>query len=160
MKLFVTVLSVFLLFSTITYANSGCYTSSEAEAEQGIRIHSELMVIALNCSHMANSNGENLYLQHQKFTSKHSALFAQYEQIIMAYMSKHGEAKPDKAMHLLRTNFANKVSGDVAQMRPDIFCRENAARIQKVSGMDEKTFRKWAATPFPDYPVSKPLCTN
>ena len=33
-------------------AGRQCYTHEEAEAEQGIRIHSELMVIALNCQHM------------------------------------------------------------------------------------------------------------
>lgn len=139
-------------------AVAACYSIEEAEAEQGIRIHSELMVIGLNCSHLATANGNNLYLEHKKFTNKHAKLFEQYENTIIAYMKRNGTASPGKALHKLRTSFANKVSADVADMRPDIFCKNYASRIEKVSAMDESTFRKWAATPFESYPVSKPMC--
>ena len=43
-------------FTEVVYAGA-CYSRKEAEAEQGIRIHSELMVIGLNCAHMADANG-------------------------------------------------------------------------------------------------------
>ena len=43
-----------------------CYTQEEAEAEQGIRIHSELMVIALNCQHMTPKGWKNFYQQYQE----------------------------------------------------------------------------------------------
>ncbi len=158
MKFFVCVFSAFLILSGPVSA--ACYSSQEAEAEQAIRIHSELMVIGLNCAHLATANGNNLYLEHKKFTNKHSKLFERYEQIIMDHMRKNGTSNPDKAMHLLRTKFANKVSGDVAEMRPDIFCKSHASRIEKVSVMDELTFRKWAATPFEGHPVSQPLCNK
>lgn len=151
-------LFIFLLsFSSVSHA--ACYDKREAEAEQGIRIHSELMVIGLNCAHMADANGNNLYLEHQKFTSKHQDLFVTYEKIIMDHMRKNSKGSPEKALHSLRTKFANKISGDVAQMRPDIFCRTYAERIQKASVMDHEALRRWAATPFPEYPVSKPLCS-
>ncbi len=157
--LFITTLIMFS-FSSISYAGYSCYTAQEAEAEQGIRIHSELMVIGLNCTHMANANGNNLYLEHKKFTNKHKELFATYEKILMAYMKRNGVANPDKAMHAMRTKFANKISNDVAKMRPDIFCRTYAGRIEKASKMSEMQIRKWAATPFDSYPVSKPLCAS
>lgn len=135
-----------------------CYTPREAEAEQGIRIHSELMVIALNCSHMSDSNGENLYKEHREFTAKYGDLFATYENIMMNYMRKHGVQNPEAQMNTMRTNFANKISTDAAKMRPDIFCKTYASRIEKATKMDEVTFRKWAATPFKGHPVSRPLC--
>ena len=47
MRLFALV-SLFFIFSSQSVFAS-CYSSKEAEAEQGIRIHSELMVIGLNC---------------------------------------------------------------------------------------------------------------
>ncbi len=154
------ILSSIVFFCTAFDVVAACYSPQESEAEQGIRIHSELMVIGLNCAHMATANGNNLYLEHKKFSKKHSTLFARYEEIIMDYMRKNGVKNPDKAMHLLRTKFANKVSSDVAQMRPDLFCKSYASRIEKVSVMDEGTFRKWAATPFEDYPVSHPPCAK
>lgn len=143
-------------FSNAAFA--ACYNSREAEAEQGIRIHSELMVIGLNCAHMADANGNNLYIEHTKFTNKHSKLFAQYEKILIDYMRNNGDRAPEKSLHTLRTNFANKISGDAAKMRPDIFCNTYASRIEKATKMDDIALRKWAAMPFKGHPVSQPLC--
>ncbi|MFP4098810.1 MAG: hypothetical protein ACLFP8_09160 [Alphaproteobacteria bacterium] len=157
---FLAVLSFFLTIGTSSYAGSGeaCYSAVEAEAEQGIRIHSELMVIGLNCAHMADANGNNLYMEHKKFSSKHKDLYARYEEIMMDYLARSGDKDPEKSMHSMRTNFANKISNQVASMRPDIFCRTYAERIEKASKMDRKMLRKWSATPFPGHPVSRPLC--
>ncbi len=146
-----------LLLPNISYAAS-CYTPIEAEAEQGIRIHSELMVIGLNCAHMADDSGNNLYMEHKKFTVKHEKLFATYEKILMDYMRENNIKNPDKAMHKLRTEFANKISNDAAEMRPDIFCKTFSQRIEKAAKMSDETLRRWAATPFANHPVSKPLC--
>lgn len=155
-SLFALMLATFL-FSQPVFAK-GCYDLREAEAEQGIRIHSELMVIGLNCAHMADANGNNLYLEYKKFTKKHEVLFSKYEKIIMNNMRTNGVTKPEKALHTLRTNFANKISNDVAQMRPDIFCRTYSSRIEKATKMKQEDVRKWAATPYKNYPVSKPMC--
>ena len=147
------------LFQNVAMANS-CYDRREAEAEQGIRIHSELMVIGLNCAHMADANGNNLYLEHKKFTEKHESLFATYEKIMMDYMRKNGNKSPEKELHTLRTEFANKISKDAAEMRPDLFCKSYAPRIEKVTNMDHLTLRKWAAMSFDGHPVSQPLCSS
>lgn len=136
----------------------GCYNDREAEAEQGIRIHSELMVIGLNCAHMADVNGNNLYAEHRKFTAKYADLFSTYERILMDHMRKNGDRNPEASMNTLRTDFANKISNDAAKMRPDIFCRAYASRIEKATKMDKETLRKWAATPFKGHPVSRPMC--
>ena len=147
---------VFLLPSTV-FAGA-CYNSREAEAEQGIRIHSELMVIGLNCAHMSSSNGSNLYSEHKKFTSKHHKLFETYEVILMDHMRSNGTKNPEKSIHRLRTEFANKISNDAAKMRPDIFCKTFSSRIEKANKMNKRSFRKWAATSFKGHEVSKPLC--
>ncbi len=158
MKHFFVFLSLFILsIPNVSWAKA-CYSNREAEAEQGIRIHSELMVIGLNCAHMADANGNNLYLEHKKFTAKHEDLFSTYEDILMSFMRKNGDRNPEKSMHGLRTKFANKISTDVATMRPDIFCRTYAGRIEKVSKMDRDSVRKWATMDFPHHPVSRPLC--
>ena len=152
-----------LVFPLLLLANTSfggeCYNSREAEAEQGIRIHSELMVIGLNCAHMADANGNNLYIEHKKFTNKHEKLFATYEDILMDYMRTNGVGDPEQSLHKLRTEFANRISNDAAEMRPDIFCRTFSPRIEAAAKMDNDTFRKWAATPFEGHEVSKPLCS-
>lgn len=140
-------------------ANAGaCYSNVEAEAEQGIRIHSELMVIGLNCQHMGKREGMNLYQQYRQFTSDHSGLFAKYEKILISHFAQNGGGKAEAQLNALRTGFANKISNDVASMRPDVFCSRYAPRITQASAMDHTTLRKWASTIYPSHPVSKPLC--
>lgn len=146
-----------MALSTQAYAGA-CYTAQEAEAEQGIRIHSELMVIALNCVHMADANGNNLYAEYRKFTAKHGNLFGTYETILMENMRKNGSANPEAKINAMRTDLAQKISNDAAKMRPDIFCNTYAPRIEKVTKMDESMFRKWASTPFKGHPLSYPMC--
>ena len=134
------------------------YTPEEAESEQGIRIHSELMVIALNCQHMTPKGWKNFYQQYQQITARHAALIGGYENILINYFALAGKPNPERAFHDLRTDFANKVSTDAAQMRPDIFCSQFAPRLPKVDKMSTADFKAWAADISPSHPVSKPLC--
>jgi hypothetical protein len=152
-------LAALLLVPNAAFA-AKCYTQAEAEAEQGIRIHSELMVIGLNCNHMGKRHGQPLYTMYQQFTAKHGKLFATYEELLLANFKKNGEPKPEAKLHTLRTNFANKISNDAAGMRPDIFCSRYAPRILKAADMSEADVRKWAATIYPSHPVSQPVCAS
>jgi hypothetical protein len=157
-------LALLTLFSFIlTFGSaqaSSCYMAQEAEAEQGIRIHSELMVIGLNCQHMASANGKNLYTAYRDFTSRHLALIETYEKILLASFKRSGVERPVDKLNDMRTGFANKISNDAAKMRPDMFCQRYAPRIQKAAVMEEMDVRRWAATIFPSHPVSKPVCAS
>jgi hypothetical protein len=135
-----------------------CYTAAEAEAEQGIRIHSELMVIGLNCNHMGKRHGQPLYSMYREFTAKYGDLFAQYETILIDYFKINNDPKPVATLNTLRTSFANKISNDAAKARPDIFCSQYAPRILKAAEMSKEDVRKWAATIYPSHPVSHPVC--
>lgn len=142
-------------------ALADCYTMEEAEAEQGIRIHSELMVIGLNCQHLWPKSEPNLYLQYKQFTTKNADIFSGYESILINHFSREsGSRAAEKQMHTLRTKFANKISSDAATMRPDAFCKVYAPRIPKAATMDKPTIRKWASTFFPGFPPSKPFCSG
>lgn len=156
MRFFAIVLSV-LLVSAPALARS-CYSPAEAEAEQGIRIHSELMVIGLNCQHMTPRGWKNFYAQYRELTARHSDLFAGYERTLIDYFAKSGAGNPEGRLHDLRTAFANKVSTDAATMRPDIFCATYAPRIPKAAQMSRDDLRRWAATIVPSHPVSHPVC--
>jgi hypothetical protein len=118
------------------------------------------MVIGLNCQHMGKREGMNLYSQYRQFTSVHADLFAKYEEILMKYFSRNGKDKPESEINSLRTGFANKISNDVAAMRPDVFCSRYAPRITKASAMSHTDLRRWAATIHKSHPVSRPLCKS
>ncbi len=153
--------SLMLLFMMLPIQRaeaSACYSPLEAEAEQGIRIHSELMVIGLNCQHMGASDSINLYSQYRQFTADHADLFAKYESLLMTHFRDSGVAKPKARLDTLRTKFANKISNDVASMRPDVFCSRYSPRITRAAEMNASDVRQWAATIYESHPVSKPVC--
>jgi len=151
-------LAFIVLFPSQSFAT--CYTQAEAEAEQGIRIHSELMVIGLNCTHMGQKAGINLYGKYRQFSADHGDLFAQYEGIILDHYKNNDHPNPEKAMNTLRTEFANKISKDAAGMRPDVFCSQYAPRVLNVADMKHEDVRRWASTFYESHPVSKPFCDN
>lgn len=146
-----------LVFSA-SAVQARCYNSSEFEAEQGLRIHSELMVISLNC-HKTTHNSGNLYIQYKDFTRRHQGLIGQYEQVLKNYFSRSGSSNPERDINDLRTNLANRISNDAARMRPNAFCKAYGGRITQALGMDQSKLRRWAATPFPGHPSSRPVCT-
>ena len=153
--------AVCLVFFTLpAAATDQCYRADEAEAEQGIRIHSELMVIGLNCQHMGMRAGHNLYGQYRQFTADHADLFAAYEGTLMAYFKQAGAASPEQSLNALRTKYANKISQDVAAMRPDVFCARYAPRVVKAAELTQQDLKDWASTFYDDYPVSKPFCSD
>jgi hypothetical protein len=148
----------FALFNVSEARASECYSLKDAEAEQGIRIHSELMVIGLNCQHMYSANGQNLYMAYRDFTEKHSRIFASYERRLLMFFERTSGDQAESKLNELRTSFANKISTDAATMRPDIFCNKYAGRIVQVANVDDNYIRRWAGTFYEAHPVSRPMC--
>ena len=158
MKKILIALFVSVFLSSPAMAANACYTMTEAEAEQGIRIHSELMVIGLNCQHMYKANGKNLYAAYRTFTAQNIKLFSDYEKDLMEYFRRTGHANPEAQLNSMRTVFANKIANDSARMRPDQFCKHYASRIEKVANMPKPEIKKWAATFYPSHPTTNPIC--
>ena len=148
MKILLIALS--LIIGTTSAQAKSCYSPSEAEAENAIRIHSELMVIGLNCQHMTPRGWQNFYSQYRQFTSRHQDLFSNYEKTLV---KAHGS---ERKIHDLRTSFANQTSSDVAKMRPDVFCATFAPRIPKVAGMSRAELQDWVTTS--SNRPTKPIC--
>ncbi len=156
-RIFCGFLAFFLIFSGNALAST-CYTQAEAEAEQGLRIHSELMVIGLNCQNMRFRDGTNLYLEYRDFTQANVDIFAGYENRLMDYFRRRGDNDPEASLNTMRTFMANKISNSAARMKPDQFCNRYAGRIFKASSMDRSSLKQWASTIYPSHPVSQPIC--
>ncbi|MDB2682640.1 hypothetical protein N9Z27_00105 [Alphaproteobacteria bacterium] len=158
MKNFVTIAVLFVLTLATSQAwAADCYSKAEAEADQAIRIHSELMVIGLNCQHMGQRQGLDLYGDYRKFTAKHAALFANYEQTLMSFYERIGQS-PMKGINDIRTRYANSISQSASKIRPDVFCAKYSDRIEQTKNMVQSQIRKWASSVNQSHPVSYPLC--
>ncbi len=141
---------LFLLpFLYLSTAYAQCYTQDEANAERLLRIHSELMVIGLNCQHR---NG-NSYNDYKIFTNKHASLIGHYEDVMQNYFVRTGRAQPEKTFHEFRTGLANRIARDAA-VRPDGFCSTYLSRMKLAQSLSQSQIRQWMAS----YPTSQPLC--
>jgi hypothetical protein len=157
MKKLAVALGLAILLSTPAYS-AGCYTAREVEAEQALRIHSELMVIGLTCMNMPQ--GMAMYQKYQRFTQKNQVLLASYETELISYYRRAGYDSPEKQLHTLRTNLANQISEHAITMSISTFCRSYGTRVDKALAMDQQKIRRWAQFSFAGSPTSQPMCTT
>lgn len=135
-----------------------CYTAREFEAEQGVRIHSELMVIGLTCLKMPQ--GRELYGKYQSFTQEHAKLIGGYETDLINYYGRQGAPEPEKKLHALRTSLANQISQRAVSMSMLNFCQQFSPRIDQALSMDDVKIRRWAQRVWPSQPPSEPVCSR
>jgi hypothetical protein len=137
---------------------AACYTSREVEAEQGLRIHSELMVIGLTC--LKTPGGQGLYAKYAEFTRNNQSLISGYEETMIDYYRAQGAQGAEKKLHTLRTKLANSISTHTVEMGTVSFCNRFSPRIDQALAMDQTTLRHWAQHVWPGTPVSQPLCAS
>jgi hypothetical protein len=138
-------------------AQAQCYNAEQLEAEQGLRIHSELMVIALNCQHLAGS--ESLYTEYEQFTQKNLGLIKGYEDTMRGFFASEGKSG-EKSLNDFRTALANRIANEAVRLQPNVFCRAYGSRITQANAMSQAKLRKWAQTVFPTYPLTQQVCTG
>jgi hypothetical protein len=160
MKTRLAAVAAVILMLTAAQAQAGaCYGAREVEAEQGLRIHSELMVIGLTCLKMPG--GQDLYRKYAQFTNANQSLIAGYEETLIDYYRAHGAgSSSEQKLHTLRTNLANAIAVHTVEMGTLSFCDHFAARLDKALAMDQDTLRRWAQHTWPDTPVSQPICAS
>jgi hypothetical protein len=150
--------SLFLLCFGGGKVAEACYSAADFEAEQGVRIHSELMVIGLTCLKMPE--GQELYGKYQDFTLKNSSLIAGYETDIINHYASEGVAEPEQKFHTLRTDLANEIARQAVSMSMLSFCQQFSPRIDAALSMDEPKLRRWAQHVWPGQPPSEPVCDS
>lgn len=146
------------LSTTSANAKGSCYTPAEFEAEQGLRIHSELMVIGLTCLKMPQ--GAQGYLKYQNFTQKNKSLITGYENDLIGYYRRSGSGNPEIKLHTLRTTLANQISQHAISMSTVSFCKRFSPRIDQALSMDKSKIRKWAQHSWQTSTTTAPVCTK
>lgn len=97
-----------------------CYSPTEVQAEELLRLHSELMVITVTCHQ--SSNGENLVPAYTSFTRDNIDDLHQAEGIMKAYYkSRHG-GDGTAQLDALRTKLGNEYGQMIADMSAPAYC--------------------------------------
>lgn len=153
------ILFIFVILSLVASSSANaCYTNKEIEAEQGVRIHSELMVIGLTCK--AFSGGNQRFHQYQDFSNKHADLISYYEDSLISYYAKEGFSNPEQKLHVLRTDIANDISEHAVAMSVMSFCDSFGNRIEYALSMNSNDVRKWANYMLRQGVLSEPVCSD
>jgi len=119
------------------FAGSACYTPAETQAENLLRLHSELMVVTVTCRQ--GSEGQDLPAAYGAFTKKNITVLHDAEQTLIAYYQAH--VKGDALDHLdqLRTKLGNEFGQKAADMSSPQFCatyRDKVLQFETASSSD------------------------
>jgi hypothetical protein len=151
---------ILMSFSATAQAREAiCYTPAQFEAEQGLRIQSELMVIALTCM-KAPGGGQAMYNKYQSFNSKHRGLISGYEAEMISFFRGNGLSANEAAINNFKTGLANDISQHAIRTSTASFCKQFASRVDQALSMDQPKVRRWAQQVWPKSPTSRPLCTS
>jgi len=116
------------------FAANTCYTAEQMEAEQLLRLHSELMVITVTCRQ--GSQGEALPAAYGDFTHRNIRMLHDAEQTMIAYFRDNQSGDPVEHLDRLRTILANEFGQKSATMTAPEFC---TAYRDKVLAYDAAT---------------------
>ncbi len=153
------IFTLIFIVATVNQAyaiDNKCYKIEQFEAEQGLRIHSELLVISLTCRKTPGHG--TLYEKYKRFTNKNKLLIANYENILISFFRDSGSASPAKDLHTLRTSLANDISQHAINMSVTGFCNYFGGRIDRALKMNRETLRKWAKQVWENQKTSHRLC--
>lgn len=124
----VIVLSICLVFAlNPAFAARRCYSQSELQAEQLLRLHSELMVIAYTCKQ--GSRAQDLMTYYNGFTSNNIGILHDAEQTLIRYFKIRYHDDGIEHLDDMRTKLGNEVSQTSADDSAPLFCRQYRDKV-------------------------------
>lgn len=124
-------------------AAPACYSPSEFEAEQAIRLHTELMVVGLTCQRL--DPAKDAFGSYQKFTTKHRRALMEYESRLLSHFKRVEKGGGEKSFHAFRTEVANEVAQRAALMLPASYCAVGQAVVDRAAAMSADEFKRSVA---------------
>jgi hypothetical protein len=119
-------LSLFFSIPTASAA-SHCYSPAEVQAEQLLRLHSELMVITVTCRE--SSEGENLVPAYTGFTRNNISALHEAEQTMIRYYKAAYGGNGITRLDRLRTLLANEYGQEIANVSAPAFCAQRRDKV-------------------------------
>ncbi len=130
-------LTLALLFGAVpAQAAQKCYSPEEIQAEQSLRLHSELMVITVTCKR--GSMGEDLVKAYTGFTRDNVDMLRESEATMTKYYKKVYGGKGVDQLDRLRTLLANEYGQRIADMSAPAFCAKYRDKVLVLYGSNSK----------------------
>lgn len=133
-----------------------CYAPAELTAEQTVRLHSELLVVALSCR--LSSQGVSLTDAYGAFTKKHLKKIQAAERALMTHYGNNGKGKAERQMDRLRTEMGNEYSQTLASMKAPSFCGQYRDRVILANSWSDDQLNGELQRLATIFPSREPLC--
>lgn len=133
---------------------ASCYAPEEAQAERMLRLHSELMVLAVTCRY--SSKGHKLGDLYADFTRRNIALFHDAEETLTRHYETGAPGQGVARLDTLRTRLANEFGQKIAAQSAPVFCARRRDRGLTLYSATEVQIRG-EATRIPGA-LYEPLC--
>ncbi len=137
MKYIILALIFAMLSAMPAHAAGRCYASEEMQAEQLLRLHSELMVITVTCKQGAT--GRDLVRPYVGFTQRHTKAIQKAEATLMRYYAKTYGEDGTSRLDKLRTKLANEFGQVVADESAPVFCARARDKVLALYDSPSKT---------------------
>jgi len=126
-----TFLCAFLITTPIfVFAAPRCYSPAELDAEQLLRLHSELMVISLTCKQA--SSGQDLISAYTGFTRNNIAVLREAEQTMIRYYDAISGGAGIANLDRLRTRLGNEYGQEIADDSAPAFCQQKRDMVMEL----------------------------
>lgn len=106
-----------------------CYSVPEFAAEQGIRLHTELMVVGLTCQYLDKPGQASLFNQYKQFTLKYQNRIQDWEKSLIGYFQRTTAGNATRNFDSFRTRLANETSQRAIALSTPVFCGAHAPLV-------------------------------
>lgn len=115
-----------------------CLPQKQSLANAAIKIHSELMVTALNC--MSQHPSKKLVKVYENFSRQHRNIIQNHETSLIQHFNLSGNGT--RKFDTYRTKVANDISKQVFQTSPYLFCKKYLPNLLNAAKWDGQQFKE------------------
>ncbi|MDD3183018.1 MAG: hypothetical protein PHD48_09470 [Alphaproteobacteria bacterium] len=130
---------ILALISSPAFAGGRCYSAQELQAEQLLRLHSELMVITVTCKQ--SSTGRDLVRAYTGFTRRNIKQLKNAEQALIGFYEKFYGGNGVSRLDTLRTKLANEFGQESANVSAPTFCAQRRDKVIAMYDSPPKSLR-------------------
>jgi hypothetical protein len=132
------------------FAGTACYAPEQRQAEQWLRLHTEMMFITVTCRQ--GSDGQALPDIYVSFTRKNLPALQKAEQTMTDYYQATANGDPVANLDRMRTLLSNEFGQKAAKMTAPEFCavyRDKVAQTEALTpaALDDQIQRMMATEP-------------
>jgi hypothetical protein len=137
----VTAACVLATSASAAWAKPACYSTAEYDAEQAVRLHTELMVIGLTCN--AIEADRKLFSKYQQFTTKNRTSLMNWEKVLIGHFREIDKSNPTRRFDDFRTVVANEIAQRSALLTPPVFCQTHSDIVDHALALSESDLKRF-----------------